>query len=64
MTKIILASAALAAAAVATAMPALAQEAVVACTQLERSVGLMGAECGVLSLQEIAEIATRIENAR
>ena len=50
-------SAALAAAALAAA-PAQA------CTQLERSVGLNGAECGVYSLQQIGELRTKIEDAR
>ena len=52
----------IAAALAALAIPAAAQTAPFgqtgSCTQLESSVGLSGAECGTLSLQEIAEIRT------
>ena len=55
--KTIMISAALAASSL-VALPAHA------CTQLERSVGLSGAECGVYSLQQIGELRTAQEDAR
>lgn len=47
------------------ALPAVAQDVLVnrpsPCTQLESSVGLVGDQCGILSLQEIGELRTAQE---